>query len=71
MCSSRHNGVGFNSMCARFGSIVASLLPLLEVYHHAIPVVVYGSFPIVAGLLCLLLPETLNVELQDDAAEVG
>lgn len=31
----------------------------------------YGSFPIVAGLLCLLLPETLNLELQDDAVEVG
>lgn len=67
---SRHNGVGFNSTCARVSGILAPLLPLLAVYHHSIPIVVYGSFPVVAGLLCLLLPETLNVELQDDAAEV-
>lgn len=67
---SRHNGVGFNSTCARVGGILATLLPLLGVYHHAIPMAIYGAFPIVAGLLCLLLPETLNVELQDDAAEV-
>lgn len=68
--SSRHNGVGFNSMCARVSGILAPLLPLLVVYHHSIPIVIYGSFPIVAGLLCLLLPETLNVELQDDTVEV-
>lgn len=71
MRSSRHSGVGFNSTCARVGGILAPLLPLLAVYHHVIPMVVYGTFPIVAGLMCLLLPETLNVELQDDAAEAG
>lgn len=70
VCSPRHNGVGFNSACARVGGILAPLLPLLAVYHHAIPIVIYGAFPTVAGLLCLLLPETLNVELQDDAAKV-
>lgn len=69
VCSSRHNGIGFNSTCARVGGILATLLPLLAVYHHAIPIAIYGAFPIVAGLLCLLLPETLNVELQDDATE--
>lgn len=68
--SSRHNGVGFNSMCARASGILAPLLPLLTVYHHSIPIVIYGAFPVVAGLVCLLLPETLNVELQEDAAEV-
>lgn len=53
-------------MCARIGGILAPLVILLEVYHHIIPMLIYGVFPIVAGGLCFLLPETLNVELQDD-----
>uniref|UniRef100_UPI003AAF7B71 solute carrier family 22 member 13-like n=1 Tax=Centroberyx gerrardi TaxID=166262 RepID=UPI003AAF7B71 len=61
----RQNGLGLNSMCARVAGILAPLIRLLEVYHHTIPMLIYGILPVAAGGLSLLLPETLNVELQD------
>ncbi|XP_008299920.1 solute carrier family 22 member 13-like [Stegastes partitus] len=61
----RQNGVGLNSMCARVAGTLAPLIRLLEVYHYTIPMLIYGIIPIAAGGFCLLLPETLNVELQD------
>nr|XP_046228100.1 solute carrier family 22 member 13b [Scatophagus argus] len=61
----RQNGVGVNSMCARVAGILAPLIRLLEVYHYTIPMLIYGIVPVAAAGLCLLLPETLNVELQD------
>nr|XP_033494476.1 solute carrier family 22 member 13-like isoform X2 [Epinephelus lanceolatus] len=65
--SLRQNGVGLNFMCARVGGILAPLIRLLSVYHHTIPMLIYGSVPIATSGFCLLLPETLNVELQDHA----
>lgn len=64
-CSARQNGVGLNSMCARVAGILSPLIRLLDVYHYAIPMLIYGIVPIVAGGLSLLLPETCNAELQD------
>ncbi|XP_047193884.1 solute carrier family 22 member 13-like [Hippoglossus stenolepis] len=61
----RQNGVGLNSMCGRVGGILAPLVRLLDVYHHTIPMLIYGTIPIAAGGFALLLPETCNVELQD------
>lgn len=67
VCTGRQNGVGLNSMCARVAGIIAPLIRLLDVYHYSIPMVIYGTVPVFAGGLCLFLPETLNVELQDHA----
>ncbi|XP_034561800.1 solute carrier family 22 member 13-like [Notolabrus celidotus] len=64
----RHNGVGINSVCARVAGILAPLVRLLDVFHHTVPMLVYGIIPIFAGGSCFLLPETLNVQLQDHAA---
>ncbi|KAI4901421.1 hypothetical protein NFI96_018552 [Prochilodus magdalenae] len=61
----RQNGVGLNSMCARVAGILAPLIGLLKTYHHAIPMVIYGSLPFLGGALCFMLPETLNTELLD------
>uniref|UniRef100_A0A665UDH9 Major facilitator superfamily (MFS) profile domain-containing protein n=1 Tax=Echeneis naucrates TaxID=173247 RepID=A0A665UDH9_ECHNA len=63
----RQNGVGLNSMCARVAGILAPLIRLLDVYHYAIPMLIYGTISIAAGALCSLLPETCNTELQDHA----
>ncbi|XP_047424654.1 solute carrier family 22 member 13-like [Mugil cephalus] len=63
----RQNGVGFNSMCARTAGILAPLIRLLAVYHYTVPMIIYGITPIAACGFCLLLPETLNVQLQDHA----
>uniref|UniRef100_A0A672HLG6 Solute carrier family 22 member 13b n=1 Tax=Salarias fasciatus TaxID=181472 RepID=A0A672HLG6_SALFA len=65
----RQNGVGLNATFARVAGILAPLVRLLAVYHHSIPMIIYGIFPIVAGCLSLFLPETCNVELQDHATE--
>lgn len=54
-------------MCARVAGILAPLIKLLDTFHPTIPMLIYGIVPIAAGGLCLLLPETLNVELQDHA----
>lgn len=61
----RQNGVGLNAMWARVAGILAPLIRLLDSYRHFIPMLIYGTVPILAGGLCLMLPETLNVELQD------
>ncbi|KAM6970924.1 solute carrier family 22 member 13b [Tautogolabrus adspersus] len=61
----RQNGVGLNSMFARVAGILAPLIRLLDVYHHTIPMLIYGIVPISAAGFCSFLPETLNVELQD------
>uniref|UniRef100_A0A3Q1CB30 Major facilitator superfamily (MFS) profile domain-containing protein n=1 Tax=Amphiprion ocellaris TaxID=80972 RepID=A0A3Q1CB30_AMPOC len=61
----RQNGVGLNSTFARVAGILAPLIRLLDVYHHIIPMLIYGIVPIIAGGVCFLLPETLNAELQD------
>ncbi|KAM6900193.1 solute carrier family 22 member 13-like [Xenentodon cancila] len=63
----RQNGVGLNAMCARVAGILAPLIRLLDVYHSSIPMLIYGTVPIVAGGFCILLPETRNTELQDHA----
>lgn len=57
--------MGLNSVCGRVAGTVTPLIRLLEVYHHKIPMLIYGVVPLIASSLCLLLPETLNVELQD------
>ncbi|KAA0704765.1 Solute carrier family 22 member 13 [Triplophysa tibetana] len=61
----RQNGVGLNSMCARIAGILAPLIGLLDVYHPAIPMVIFGTLPFLGGALTFLLPETRNTELQD------
>eukprot|EP00075_Anas_platyrhynchos_P016916 XP_027306169.1 solute carrier family 22 member 13 [Anas platyrhynchos] len=62
----RQSGVGLCSMAARVAGIIAPLIRLLEQYHRAIPMAVFGSAPVLGGLLCFLLPETRGAELVDD-----
>ncbi|NXL85028.1 S22AD protein, partial [Alectura lathami] len=62
----RQTGAGLCSMAARLAGIIAPLIRLLEQYHHAIPMAVYGGTTVLGGLLCFLLPETRGVDLADD-----
>lgn len=59
--------MSLSSVCGRVAGTLSPLVTLLAVYHHAIPMLIYGVTPLVAAGFCLLLPETLNVELQDHA----
>ncbi|XP_005348270.2 solute carrier family 22 member 13-like [Microtus ochrogaster] len=61
----RQTGMGLVSIFSRIAGIITPLVMLLEQYHRAVPMVVFGSFPIVAGLLCALLPETKGQTLKD------
>ncbi|NXT50486.1 S22AD protein, partial [Pluvianellus socialis] len=61
----RQTSVGLCSMSARVAGIVAPLISLLSKYHQAIPMAIFGSAPVVAGLLCFLLPETCGTDLAD------
>ncbi|XP_027271166.1 solute carrier family 22 member 13 isoform X2 [Cricetulus griseus] len=61
----RQTGMGFVSIFSRIGGIVTPLVMLLEQYHKAIPMILFGSLPIGAGLLCALLPETRGQTLKD------
>ncbi|KAF1449044.1 Solute carrier family 22 member 13, partial [Spheniscus demersus] len=61
----RQTGVGLCSMSARVAGIIAPLIRLLDQYHRAIPMAVFGSAPVVGGLLCVLLPETRGTDLAD------
>lgn len=53
-----------NSMIGRVGGMVAPLIGL-QAYHSSRPMLICGTFPIVVGGLCLLLPEAKSMELQD------
>ncbi|XP_003516093.1 solute carrier family 22 member 13, partial [Cricetulus griseus] len=61
----RQTGMGFVSIFSRIGGIVTPLVMLLEQYHKAIPMILFGSLPIGAALLCALLPETRGQTLKD------
>ncbi|NXG81372.1 S22AD protein, partial [Stercorarius parasiticus] len=61
----RQTGVGLCSTSARMAGIVTPLISLLTQYHRAIPMAIFGSVPVVVGLLCFLLPETCGVDLAD------
>ncbi|KFV66337.1 Solute carrier family 22 member 13, partial [Dryobates pubescens] len=62
----RQTGLGLCSMSARLSGVVAPLIFLLDRYHRAIPMAIFGSAPVVGGLLCFLLPETCGTDLADD-----
>ncbi|KFO84101.1 Solute carrier family 22 member 13, partial [Buceros rhinoceros silvestris] len=59
----RQTGVGLCSMLARLAGILAPLILLLEQYSRAIPMAIFGSAPVLVGLLCFLLPETRGTDL--------
>ncbi|KAM8810460.1 solute carrier family 22 member 13-like [Eudromia elegans] len=64
----RQTGVGLCSMSARVAGIIAPLILLLGRYHRAVPMAIFGSAPVLGGLLCFLLPETRGVDLVDDTS---
>ncbi|XP_036049762.1 solute carrier family 22 member 13 [Onychomys torridus] len=61
----RQTGMGLVSIFSRIGGIISPLVMLLEQYHRALPMLIFGSLPIGAGLLCALLPETRGQMLKD------
>ncbi|XP_074529033.1 solute carrier family 22 member 6 isoform X1 [Halichoeres trimaculatus] len=66
----RQNGMGWVSMTARIGSMVAPLVLLMGDYLPWIPGLIYGGSLIVSGLAAIFLPETLGSPLPDTIQDV-
>lgn len=70
----RSGGVGVFSTFSRFGALLAPFVPLLKQFYGFLPLLVFGSFAFISGLLASSLPETLGQKLPDtikDAENIG
>uniref|UniRef100_A0A8C4S065 Solute carrier family 22 member 6 n=1 Tax=Erpetoichthys calabaricus TaxID=27687 RepID=A0A8C4S065_ERPCA len=61
----RQTGMGFGSTMARVGSMTAPMVTMLEDYLYGLPLMVYGTLPVIAGVIAVFLPETLNMPLPE------
>ncbi|XP_069357860.1 organic cation transporter protein-like isoform X1 [Maniola hyperantus] len=59
----RNSAIGISSMMARFGSMVAPFVAGLRPHGKWCAPITFGVFPIIAAILCILLPETKDIEL--------
>ncbi|XP_040112015.1 solute carrier family 22 member 10-like [Oryx dammah] len=66
----RANFAGLDMLASRCGATLAPLLMTLVVYLPILPWIIYGVFPIIAGLLILLPPETKNLPIPDTIQDV-
>ncbi|XP_059912661.1 solute carrier family 22 member 6-like [Gadus macrocephalus] len=66
----RQSGLGWVSMMARLGAMVAPLVLLLGEYVTWLPGLIYGLVPVLSGVAAFLLPETLNIPLPDTIQDV-
>lgn len=65
----RSGGVGTFSTFSRFGALLAPFVPLLKRISSILPLLVFGAFAFAAGVLSMLLPETLGTKLPDTIEE--
>uniref|UniRef100_A0A8D3DNX9 Solute carrier family 22 member 6 n=1 Tax=Scophthalmus maximus TaxID=52904 RepID=A0A8D3DNX9_SCOMX len=66
----RQNGMGWSSMMARVGAMVAPMVVLTRDYIPWLPGLIYGGAPILSGIAALFLPETLGSPLPDTIQDV-
>ena len=57
------------SMCARISGVIAPIILILGDYWMPLPFMFFGINSIAAGLLALLLPETLGTSLPQTLQE--
>ncbi|XP_034406262.1 solute carrier family 22 member 6 [Cyclopterus lumpus] len=66
----RQNGMGWVSMMARIGAMVAPMVLLTADSIPWLPGLIYGGAPILSGLAAIFLPETLGSPLPDTIQDV-
>jgi len=65
----RNVGIGTCSTMARIGGILAPFIAMLGDLSAPLPYVVFGGISMVAGVLSLLLPETLGAKMPETIEE--
>ncbi|XP_074656413.1 organic cation transporter protein-like [Tubulanus polymorphus] len=65
----RNVGVGSGSMCARIGGLLAPFITDLNKVWTPLPFIFFGGMSLTAGILTLLLPETLHYKLPESIAD--
>uniref|UniRef100_A0A8D8RIR3 Organic cation transporter protein n=1 Tax=Cacopsylla melanoneura TaxID=428564 RepID=A0A8D8RIR3_9HEMI len=65
----RNIGIGAGSTIARLGGILASYTSVLADIWKPFPFVLFGVLSLIAGILCLLLPETRGRKLPESIAD--
>lgn len=66
----RNLGVGTGSMWARIGGMFAPQVRLLFDIWLPLPLILMGTLPLLAGLLCILLPETRNHPMLETVSDM-
>uniref|UniRef100_A0A3Q0QYB4 Solute carrier family 22 member 6 n=1 Tax=Amphilophus citrinellus TaxID=61819 RepID=A0A3Q0QYB4_AMPCI len=66
----RQNGMGWVSVMARVGAMVAPMVLLTGEYIPWLPGLIYGGVPILSGAAAIFLPETLGIPLPDTIQDV-
>ncbi|XP_029304063.1 solute carrier family 22 member 6 [Cottoperca gobio] len=66
----RQNGMGWVSMIARVGAMVAPMVLLISDQMPWLPGLIYGGAPILSGVAAIFLPETLGSPLPDTIQDV-
>ncbi|XP_030602679.1 solute carrier family 22 member 6 [Archocentrus centrarchus] len=66
----RQNGMGWVSVMARVGAMVAPMVLLTGEYIPWLPGLIYGGVPILSGVAAIFLPETLGIPLPDTIQDV-
>ncbi|KAG8200531.1 hypothetical protein JTE90_000605 [Oedothorax gibbosus] len=65
----RSTGIGFSSMFARLGGMIAPIINELRKVYRPLPMIVFAIASIVSGVLALALPETHNRQLPESVEE--
>ncbi|XP_042240526.1 organic cation transporter protein-like isoform X2 [Homarus americanus] len=67
--SVRSTIIGLCSTSARFGAMLAPFSNDLSLIYGPLPMIVFGVLSLVAGLLNIVMPETLNTSLPETVAD--
>ncbi|XP_055934235.1 organic cation transporter protein-like isoform X1 [Argiope bruennichi] len=65
----RSTGIGFSSMFARLGGMIAPIINELRKVYRPLPMIIFAIASISSGLLALALPETHNRQLPESIEE--
>ncbi|XP_042296061.1 solute carrier family 22 member 6-B-like isoform X2 [Sceloporus undulatus] len=66
----RQSGMGLGGTMARVGSMIAPLVKMTGEFFSPLPLIIYGTAPIISGTVACFLPETRNVPLPETIEEV-